>query len=100
MRRRREHAYGAAFLFAVAGLVLAAGYSFWLVRPASAAVVTSPGALAMEVGDGFTVRNVAAIRPAPESYAPFADEDRVWRERAVARMLAAMRTEGPDVPWT
>ena len=101
MRPQRRASYGGAFLFAILVVVLATGYTFWLMRPASAAIDESSGVLALEVGDGFAVRNVAAIRPRPESYAAFAEEDRLWRERALARMLAAMRTEtSVDVPWT
>jgi len=99
MRPQRRPAYGGAFILAIIAVVVATGYTFWLMRPASAATDEDLGVLALEVGDGFAVKNVAAIRPRPESYAPFADEDRLWRERAVARMLAAMRTEGPGIAW-
>jgi Flp pilus assembly protein TadD len=91
--RRRKHVYGGKFLLTIIVTVLATGYTFWLMRPASAAVDESAGVVPMEVGDGYTVKNVAAIHPRPESYAPFAAEDRLWRERSLARMMAAMRIE-------
>ena len=101
MRPQRKPSYASAFLLAIVVVVFATAYTFWLMRPATAATDESSGVLAMEVGDGFTVQNVAAIRPRPESYAAFAEEDRLWRERAVARMLAAMRTESTtSAPWT
>ena len=97
---RRKPAYGTAFVVAIIVVVLATGYTFWLMRPADAATEEFSGVVAAEVGEGFTVRNVAAIRPRPESYASFAEEDRRWRERALARMLAAMRTETSTGTWS
>ena len=99
MRPQRKSSYAGAFLIAIIAVVLATGYTFWLMRPANAAVKESAGVVAAEVGDGFAVRNVAAIRPRPESYAVYAEEDRRWRERAVARMLTAMRTEAVGGAW-
>ena len=99
MRPRRKPSYAGAFILAIIIVVLATGYTFWQMRPASAATEEFSGVLAMEVGGGFEVRNVASIRPRPESYAAYAEEDRRWRERALARMLAAMRTEVAAAPW-
>ena len=99
MRGRRKPSYAGAFLLTVIGVVAATAFTIWLMRPATAAEKDHLGVLALEVGDGFAVRNVANIRPLPESYAPFADEDRRWRERSIARMMAAMRTEGPGAAW-
>ena len=93
MSRRRSHQYASLFVLALLIVVLATGYTFWLMRPATAAVEDGSGVPPLEVGAGFAVKNVASIRPQPERYAAFAEQDREWRDRAIARMLAAMRTE-------
>src|SRR3989337_99137 len=99
MIRRGKTSYATIFLVSVAAIAPAAAYTFWLMRPTSSSASESPSQLPLEAGDAFDVKNVASIRPRPEAYVPFAEEDRLWRENAVARMFAAMRTDGPDVPW-
>ena len=99
MRPRRKSTYGSAFLLAIIVVVLATGYTVWLMRPATAATDEFGHVAPAEVGDGFAVRNVAAIRPRPEHYAAFAEEDREWRRRSLARMLAAMRSEVATGAW-
>ncbi len=91
--------YATAFLFTIAAIAPAAAYTFLLMRPAPTSAAQSPDHLPLETGDAFDVKNVGSIRPRPEAYVPFEEEDRRWREEAVARMFAAMRTEGADVPW-
>ncbi|HLA15222.1 MAG TPA: tetratricopeptide repeat protein, partial [Gemmatimonadaceae bacterium] len=99
MIRRGKTTYATVFLVSVAAIAPAAAYTFWLMRPTPTSASESPSQLPLETGDAFDVKNVASIRPRPEAYVPFAEEDRLWRENAVARMFAAMRTEGPDIPW-
>jgi len=91
--------YATAFLISVATIAPAAAYTFWLMRPTTMNAAESASHLPLETGDAFEVKNVGSIRPRPEAYAPFAEEDRLWRENAVARMLAAMRVEGPNEEW-
>lgn len=99
MRVWRKTPYATAFLVSIVAIAPAAAYTFWLMRPTLMSATDSPDHLPLETGDAFDVKNVESIRPEPEAYVPFAEEDRRWREEAVARMFAAMRTEGPDVPW-
>ena len=99
MRVWKKTPYATAFVFSIVAIAPAAAYTFWLMRPALPSAAESPDHLPLETGDAFDVRNVGSIRPRPEAYAPFAEEDRRWRQEAVARMFAAMRTEGPDIPW-
>ena len=93
MTRGRRSSYGSVFVLALIVVVLATGYTFWLMRPATAAVEDGSHMPPLEVGAGFAVTNVASIRPRPERYAAHVEQDREWRARAIARMLAAMRTE-------
>jgi tetratricopeptide (TPR) repeat protein len=99
MRVWKKTPYATAFVFTIAAIAPAAAYTFWLMRPGPPPAAESPDHLPLETGDAFDVKNVGSIRPRPEAYVPFAEEDRRWREDAVARMFAAMRTEGPDIPW-
>jgi len=99
MIRRGKTTYATVFLVSVATIAPAAAYTFWLMRPTTSSAEESASHLPLETGDAFEVKNVGSIRPRPEAYVPFAEEDRLWRENAVARMFAAMRTEGPDAPW-
>ena len=96
---RGKTTYSTVFLISVAAIAPAAAYTFWLMRPDTTRAAESASHLPLETGDAFEVKNVGSIRPRPEAYIPFAEEDRAWREDAVARMLAAMRTDEPDAPW-
>src|SRR5687767_14847949 len=68
MNRRRRSSYGSVFILALIVVVLATGYTFWLMRPATAAVEDGSHMPPPEVGAGFAVTNVASIRPRPERY--------------------------------
>lgn len=99
MIRRGKTTYSTVFIISVAAIAPAAAYTFWLMRPDATSAMESASHLPLETGDAFEVKNVGSIRPRPEAYAPFAEEDRLWRANAVARMFAAMRTDEPDAPW-
>jgi tetratricopeptide (TPR) repeat protein len=97
MRRRRR--YEAAFVGVIAIIALIAGYTFWVMQHGASTRSAEAAVPPLEVGDGFTVRNVASIRPTPEAYAAFADGDRAWRASVAARFTAMLATETSGAPW-
>ena len=97
--RNRGIRYAIAFVGFVIALSLAAGSTFWLMRPV--AKPAGEAALPLESGDAFVVRNTALIRPSLETYARYDSADARWRAQALAswEALAAADRRGPPVPW-
>ena len=87
--RRRRASYGGTFAVIFVAIAAAAALTFWVMRSGDgvqSAVAAAPG---LEVGDGFAVRDVDQIRPAPEAYAPYAEQGREWRRQAIAALRRA-----------
>lgn len=100
MSGRRPPSYLGAFVLFVAVLAVAAGYTFWMMR-APAAVTADASVRPVAIGEAFTVRNVAQIRPSPATYARYASDDERWRAEARAswESLVAADRRGPPLPW-
>ena len=97
--RRRRRSYSGLFAVILAVLAGAAVYTFWLMRPGENVRTASAAVPPAEVGDGFMVRDVERIRPAPEAYAPFEEEGRQWRTAAVNALSRITMTESSGEVW-
>ena len=97
--QRRRASYGGTFAVILVALAAAAALTFWVMRSGDGVQSAAAAAPALEVGDGFAVRDVEQIRPAPEAYAPFADEDREWRRDAIAALRGADLVESAGAVW-
>ena len=95
--QRRRTSYGGTFAVIFVALAAAAALTFWVMRSGDG--VSSAAAAALEVGDGFAVRDVEQIRPAPEAYARYEDEDREWRRDAIAALGNADLVESAGGIW-